>query len=171
MRTIKATVVCLLLLMVLPTAAIADIVSSSATHYVLRHESRTQLSVEALWERLIRPASWWHPDHTYSGDAANLSLALEPGGLWQETWEGGAVAHGEVLLVIDGSTLRLNAPFGPLQGAGAYAIWTITVAEDEEGTIARFEETATGPESAALHELAPAVDFVKSEAIRRLTAN
>lgn len=149
----------------------ADVVESSTTHYVLSHESRSALSPAALWERLVQPASWWHPEHTYSGDAANLSLDLRPGGLWQEYWEGGAVAHGEVLMVIEGSTLRLNAPFGPLQGVGAYTVWTISIEADGDGSVVRFAETATGPASAQLDELAPAVDYVKTEAIRRLTGD
>ena len=150
----------------------ADVVSSSATHFVLRHEATTTLTAEATWERLVDPASWWHPDHTYSGDAANLSLELEAGGLWREDWDGGSVAHGRVLMVATGKALRMEAPFGPLQGVGAYTIWTITItpAESGPGSVVIFDEIATGPPTAKLDELAPAVDYVKAEAMRRLTA-
>ncbi len=60
----------------------AEVVSSSDTHFVLRHESASSLSSDDLWQRLITPSSWWHPDHTYSGDVANLSLQAKAGGLW-----------------------------------------------------------------------------------------
>lgn len=159
----------IVILLLLPFTAAAEVVSSSASHYVLRHEASTALSADALWDRLVQPATWWHPDHTYSGDAENLSLDLKPGGLWLETWDGGAVAHGEVLLVQDGNVLRLNAPFGPLQGVGAHTIWTITIEATDTGAVVRFDETATAPPTAKLDELAPAVDYVKTEAIRRLT--
>lgn len=152
-----------------PVAVLADVVESSPTHYVLRHEATSTLSAEALWARLIEPSAWWHPDHTYSGDAKNLSLDLEPGGLWAETWDGGAVTHGTVLLVTDGQTLRMNAPFGPLQEVGAHTIWTITVSENGAGSKAVFDEVASGPPTAKLDELAGAVDYVKTEAIKRLT--
>ncbi len=147
----------------------ADIVSASDSHYVLRHEGTTSLSPDATWERLISPAAWWHPDHTYSGDAANLDLELRAGGLWREEWEGGSVSHGEVLTVIPGQTLRLEAPFGPLQAIGAYTIWTITLEAVEGGTLVVFEESSIGPPTANMAELAGAVDYVKAEAMRRLT--
>lgn len=164
----------LLLAAILLTAAAvhAEIVSSSATHFVLRHEAATPLPPEAAWERLVDPAVWWHPDHTYSGDAANLSLELTAGGLWREDWDGGSVAHGRVLMVASGKSLRMEAPFGPLQAVGAYTIWTITIqpAEAGRGSLVIFDEIATGPPTAKLDELAPAVDYVKGEALRRLAA-
>jgi hypothetical protein len=79
------------------------------------------------------------------------------------------VAHGRVLMVATGKALRMEAPFGPLQGVGAYTIWTITITPAENGTVVTFDEIATGPPTAKLDELAPAVDFVKSEAMRRPT--
>jgi uncharacterized protein YndB with AHSA1/START domain len=161
---------CLLVIGLHSTAG-AEVVDASATYYRLRHEATSSRSPDALWQRLVDPASWWHPDHTYSGDATNLSLDLRPGGLWLETWDGGAVAHGEVLLVQRGKTLRLNAPFGPLQGIGAYTIWTITIEPSEEGSLVVFDEVSTAPDPANMTELAKAVDFVKTEAITRLVAD
>ena len=155
--------------LVAPTRAPADIVSSSDTHFVLRHEAPSTLSADALWKRLLQPASWWHPDHTYSGSAQNLSLDARAGGTWRETWEGGSVIHGTVLFVKDGSTLRMNAPFGPLQELGAYTIWTITITPADEGSVVVFDEVSNGPPSAGMAEIAKAVDFVKTEAIQRLT--
>jgi uncharacterized protein YndB with AHSA1/START domain len=153
------------------TPALADIVSTSDSHYVLRHEGTTALSPEATWQRLVAPQSWWHPDHTYSGDAENLELDAQAGGLWREEWPGGSVAHGQVLSVIPGKTLRLEAPFGPLQGVGAYTIWTITLEAVDGGTLVVFDESSIGPPSADMAELAKAVDFVKAEAMRRLTGD
>lgn len=155
-----------------PVQADAEVLSASPTHFKLRHEAASPMSAEALWERLVDPAAWWHPDHTYSGDAANLSLELAAGGAWREDWEGGSVEHGRVLLVEQGRTLRLAAPFGPLQGVGAYTIWTISVRPgDDGGSVVVFDEISTGPATADLAGLAEAVDFVKGEAISRLTAD
>ncbi len=154
---------------VLPARAPAEIVASSESHFVLRHEASSALPAEALWQRLLEPASWWHPDHTYSGSAQNLSLEPRAGGVWRETWDGGSVVHGTVLFVKSGSTLRMNAPFGPLQALGAYTIWTITISPADEGSTVVFDEVSTGPPSAGMAEMAKAVDFVKAEAMRRLT--
>ena len=154
--------------MSLPTLTLSEVVSSSGTHFVLRHEATSTLPVDELWQRLIRPELWWHPNHTYSGNSENLSLNAEAGGIWLESWRGGSVAHGTVLYVREGEVLRLNAPFGPLQGLGAYTIWTITISPDGNGSRIVFDEVANGPPSANLAELAGAVDSVKTEAIGRL---
>lgn len=152
-----------------PLIASADVVSSSDTHFVLRHEAVSSLAADELWQRLVQPAAWWHPDHTYSGSSDNLSLEPVAGGVWKEEWEGGSVVHGTVIYVREGRVLRMNAPFGPLQELGAYTIWTITVSPDGNGSRVVFDEVSSGPPSANLPELAEAVDFVKTEAIGRLT--
>ena len=118
----------------------AEVVSSSDTHFVLRHQAASRLSAAALWERLLTPSDWWHPDHTYSGDAGNLTLEPTAGGLWREDWDGGSVAHGQVIAVMRGRMLRMEAPFGPLQGVGARVVWTITV----EGRRGRLDRPVRG---------------------------
>lgn len=152
-----------------PIRSGAEIISSSDTHFVLRHEATSAMPADMLWQRLIQPETWWHPDHTYSGRAENLSLKAEAGGAWREDWDGGSVIHGTVMLVQTGEVLRINAPFGPLQQLGAHTIWTITISADGEGSKVVFDEVSNGPSTANMTETAAAVDFVKSEAIRRLT--
>ncbi len=149
----------------------SEIISSSETHFVLRHEATSLLPPSTIWERLVQPADWWHPEHTYSGDAKNLSLDLQAGGLWREDWKGHSVQHGRVLFVDPEKVLRLEAPFGPLQGSGAYTVWTITISATESGSTVVFDEAAMAAPSARLDQLASAVDFVKSEALRRLLAD
>ncbi len=147
----------------------AEVVSSSADHYTLIHTASSPMSPDELWSRLVEPASWWHPDHTYSGDAGNLSLQLKAGGHWSEQWDDNAVLHGVVLNVDNGKLLRLDAPFGPLQELAVKVIWTITIEADGSGSKVTFNEVANGVSSSKLDELAKAVDFVKQEAITRLT--
>ena len=150
--------------------ALAEVVSSSSSHYRLKHEAVSELSPAALWDRLVSPANWWRPDHTYSGDSANLSLDLQAGGLWREEWDGGSVVHGSVLYVKPGEVLRLNAPFGPLQGMGVITVWTITIKADGGGSRVIFDEVSNGSPASGLNDIAAAVDYVKQEAIQHLVA-
>ncbi len=150
------------------TPAHAEIMSSSGAHFELKHEAHSTLRPDVLWQRLIQPATWWHPDHTYSGSAANLSLNVTAGGLWREDWNKNSVAHGRVLYVEHGKIIRLEAPFGPLQGLGAYTIWTITITPNGNGSTVRFDEISSAPPTADMAEIAKAVDYVKNEAITRL---
>lgn len=153
----------------------AKIISSTAEHYVLQHQAESSLPPQALWQRLVQPSQWWHPDHTYSGDAQNLTLELHAGGLWREDWEGNSVLHGSVLNVVNGTLLRLDAPFGPLQELAVKTVWTISIKPvekeaPEKGSIVTFDEIANGSAISGLDELAKAVDYVKGEAIKRLVA-
>ena len=152
----------------LASPATADVIKSAPDHFTLKQEGISALSPDDLWNRLIDPASWWHPDHSYSGKSEHFSLDLKAGGLWLEKWDGGAVAHGEVLYFKNGEQLRLDAPFGPLQEIGVKAVWTITLSPHEDGTRVVFDEIVNGTEHSGLDKLAPAVDYVKTEAMSRL---
>ena len=151
------------------SVAQAEIVQATPDHFTLKLEAETELTPDETWERLIHPDRWWLSDHTYSADSANLSLDPEAGGLWREDWAGGSVWHGTVLQAQPGKTLVLSAPFGPLQGLGVTSVWTISLAEsDTGGTLIRFDHVTNGTAASQLDQLAPAVDFVKSEALKSL---
>ena len=149
--------------------ASADVVSASPDHFTLKLEADTELTPDEVWARLIEPKSWWLPDHTYSGDSANLSIDPVAGGLWREDWEGGSVWHGSVLRAEPGKVLVLNAPFGPLQGMAVTSVWTISLdAQETGGTKITFDHVTNGSSASSLDAVAPAVDFVKSEALESL---
>lgn len=152
----------------------AEVISSSPSHYVLKHTSTSMMPPNLVWQRLIKPNEWWHPDHTYSGSSDNLSLDLQAGGLWREDWDSGSVLHGQILMFQKEKTLVINAPFGPLQGMGVNVIWTISLSSNIEenkigGTQITFSEIANGNDTSKLNEVAPSVDFVKQQAIERLS--
>ena len=161
---------CLIAAALVGLPASAEVVTATADHYTLRHEAVSELSVEETWERLIQPDTWWHPDHTYSGKAEHLWLNPNAGGPWMESWEGNAVEHGRILSILENKMLRLDAPFGPLQGMGVQVTWTITLEEDSETgrTKIVFDEVANGSSQSGLAQIAPAVDGVKQQAITRL---
>jgi len=150
-------------------AAHADVVTSSADHFTLKLEAETELDPPVVWDRLIEPSEWWLSDHTYSGSAENLTLDAQAGGLWLEHWEDGSVWHGTVLQSHPNKSLILSAPFGPLQGLAVTSIWTISLTPLEGGgTKIVFDHVTNGSSASALDELAPAVDFVKAEALKSL---
>lgn len=165
---LKHTLISLVFLSFGLTSAGAEITTASPDHFTLKLEATSPLSPEEVWHKLIDPSQWWDSDHTYSGDAQNLSLDLRAGGLWAEDWSDGSVAHGQVLYVSPNRVLRLEAPFGPLQGKAINAVWTISLQQADEGTLIIFDFIANGTDNSGLDELAAAVDFVKSAAIESL---
>ncbi len=147
----------------------AEIVTATPDHFTLKLEAETELTTDEVWARLIDPKSWWLPDHTYSGDSANLSIDPQAGGLWREDWDGGSVWHGSVLRAEPGKVLVLNAPFGPLQDLAVTSVWTISLDAQEDGnTRITFDHVTNGTAASGLDELAPAVEYVKSEALKSL---
>jgi hypothetical protein len=71
---------------------------------------------------------------------------------------GGSVAHGRVLLARPPELLRLEAPFGPLQGMAVDAVWAITPTPSETGTTVVFDFVANGSSQSGLDMLAAAVE-------------
>jgi uncharacterized protein YndB with AHSA1/START domain len=88
-----------------------------------------------VFAALAAPARWWSPDHTFSGNAANLSLALKAGGCFCEKFPGGGgVQHLSVLSVMPGKMLRLSGMLGPFQNVAGNGVMTWTLAPYKDGT-------------------------------------
>jgi hypothetical protein len=149
----------------------ADVVSATPGAFVLHAEQTVSVSPAQAWTKLVRVGDWWNSEHTYSGNSHNLSLDLRAGGCWCERWNGGAVEHARVLLVLnrDGvRTLRLNAPLGPLQEMAVNAILTFTVAPDHAGAKIRMTYRVSGDASLSLDQVGPGVNGVIMEQYGRL---
>lgn len=164
-RTILSATAATLLL---ADPSFAEIVARSEGGFALTYESSVNSSPDAILSALARPSDWWSGMHTYSGDASNITLVLAPGGCWCETWPGGGVKHGEVVLVLPERRLvRIVAPLGPLQSLGADAVLTISWADAEGGAarILKWTYLVDGPGTGAMAE---AVDGVMAEQFARL---
>jgi uncharacterized protein YndB with AHSA1/START domain len=161
----------LLPLFFLPAAAAAEVVATSPSGFSLRHETLSEQSVEEVWDRLMQPSAWWDPNHTYSGDAENLSMGNEAGAYWREDWEEGSVIHGQLLLVRRKEELVLSAPFGPLLPIAATCRWTIRLRRLEDGSTAiSSTHLVTGPVGSGVEALAGPVDEVIGANLERLAA-
>jgi hypothetical protein len=155
-----------------PLAALparAAVVSSGPGGFVIREEIRFAGSPAAAWRHLVDVASWWNPQHTYSGSSSNLSITLSPGGCFCEKLaDGGFARHLEVVLAVPEKTLRLVGGLGPLQGIGATGALTFTLRSGSAGATAVVAEYAvTGYSQAGLATLAVPVDEVLGEQMAR----
>src|SRR5690606_23227829 len=108
--------------------------------------------------------------HTFSGDAANMTIELRPGGCFCEALpDGGGVEHGRVLLAWpDQGTLRLNAPLGPLQAEALTAILTLQITAREDGGVEIVQTMNVGAATAEIAAAAPLVDQVLALQLQRL---
>src|SRR5690606_25886477 len=64
-----------LTLALMSTPAAAELVLPSEMGFTSHHEVLVRATPAQAWAALVRPADWWNGEHSYSGDAANMSIA------------------------------------------------------------------------------------------------
>lgn len=148
----------------------AEITGGGADSFVSRHEVVVKASPKEVWLALIAPAGWWASEHTWSGEAANLTLTPQAGGCFCEkipevdepgrfTLEG-SVEHMRVIQAYPERALRMQGALGPLQSEPVTGILTIAISEVEQGTRIVWEYNVGGAMRYELPVIARAVDGV-----------
>jgi uncharacterized protein YndB with AHSA1/START domain len=140
----------------------------SPSGFLVTQRLEVKASPHRVYEALGEIGKWWNSQHTWSGDAANLSLQTQAPACFCERWEGGSVEHGHVVYAARDSVLRIDGALGPLQALAVNAVLTFAVAEKEGKTILRVTYRVSGNEAAGLPALAGPVDRVIGEQARRL---
>ena len=115
--------------------------------------------------------TWWSGDHTYSGKAENLSLALQPGGCWCEKLpNGGGVEHMRVAYVEPGKHVLLTGALGPLLYLATTGVLDVQFKPTAKGTQVIFDYRAAGFFNGGADKIAPGVDAVLGEQVKRFGA-
>jgi hypothetical protein len=154
-------------------AASAEVKASAPDGIVIQIKGEAALSREAAWARLLKIGSWWSNDHTYSGQAASMTIDAVAGGCWCEIWAGGEVEHGRVIYIGPNETIRFASALGPLQDLGVNAAVTFTLSEGSAPgkTVLTLDMKATGSSLSGLDKMAPLVDGVLAEQVKRFTTS
>ncbi len=155
--------------MALAPGAGAEVLEVGGSGFALRNEAAVTAPAGRVWEALVRPGRWWHPEHTYSGDARRMTIDARPGGCFCERLDGrGGITHAEVVYAAPGKVLRLVGSLGPLQqdGVTGSLTWSLT----EEGGVTKVTQTYSvgGYRQGGFVELAPLVDQVMATQLQRL---
>ncbi|MBA4165384.1 MAG: hypothetical protein C0510_12295 [Erythrobacter sp.] len=159
----------------------AEVVESTTGGFVTRDAAVVKASPKEAWLALIAPRNWWSSAHTWSGDAANLTLAPKAGGCFCEripevadpdriTLEG-SVEHMRVIQAYPERALRMEGALGPLQSEAVTGILTIAISEVEEGTRIVWEYVVGGHMRFEIPVIAKAVDGVLSQQLAGLAAS
>jgi uncharacterized protein YndB with AHSA1/START domain len=155
----------------LGAAAKADTSNVSANGFTSNFREEVNAPADGVWKAIVQLPRWWSGQHTYSGQAANLSLEAQAGGCWCERWgDGQSVQHGQVVLVQPGRVIRFFASLGPLQDMPVHGVLTIATAVQDGKTVLRMTYRVSGPPDIGLEKLAPLVDQVIGQQYKRLKA-
>lgn len=114
-------------------------------------------------------AHWWNGAHTFSHDAANLSIDARPGGCFCERRPGGGgVEHLRVVNVAPGSLLRMAGALGPMQGSGIAGVLTLKFDPLDGGTQVQLVYSAGGYLEGGFAGIAPMAEGMLGEQLARL---
>lgn len=169
----KNTLLMAVVLAACAAPANAAIERNDVDAFVITHEVDSSIDEDALWQRMITPSSWWDSGHSWSGDAANMTLEPRAGGCWCEaTRQGGSVEHGHVVAFEPArGRLLMRAELGPLQSmaVNGWLEWRV-MAREGGGSHVSWRYTVVGRSFDPASGLAAGVDMVLAQQLGRLTA-
>jgi hypothetical protein len=153
-----------------PGLAVADLKELRADAYTIEFDQTIGAPPARVYAALGEIDHWWNGEHTWSGDAANLTLGLQAGSCFCERWSRGSVEHGRVIMALSDQILRLDAPLGPLQGRALKAILTFSLKPVGAGTELKMSYVVNGASLSNLSASASGVDEVLGEQLRRFAS-
>ena len=152
--------------------AAAEVVGSSPNGFEVSHTVNLVAKPELAFSSFANVGAWWDSEHTYSGDAKNLSLELRPGGCYCERIPkgGGGIEHMRVTYVDPGKRVVMTGPLGPLLYEAVAGVMDVQVKSTGAGSQLVLNYRAAGFAKGGADKMAPLVDRVLAEQVKRLRA-
>ena len=158
----------LIVLSIIASPAGAEVVSSSANGFHVRETVQMVVPTDRAYAAFARLPEWWNKEHTYSGDSANLSLALTAGGCFcEKLTDGGGVEHMHVAFVDPGKRVVLTGSLGPLLYEATSGVMDVQIERIAGGAKVTMDYKASGFAEGGAEKLAPLVDSVLAEQMNR----
>jgi hypothetical protein len=151
--------------------AAAEVVSASSNGFEVRQTVNLVVPPADAFDAFRNIGAWWDPEHTYSGDASNLSLALVPGGCFCERLpKGGGVEHMRMAYIEPGKHVVLTGALGPLLYEAVTGVMDVQVKTIAGGAQLTLDYKAAGFAKGGADKLAAAVDSVLAAQMKRYRA-
>ena len=157
-----------IVLLVCAAPAASEVVKSSPNGFEVRQTVNLVVPPNVAYAAFARPGGWWNKDHTYSGNAANLSLSLTPGGCFCERFpDGGGIEHMRVTYVDPGKRVVMTGALGPLLYEATAGVMDVQVKSIAGGSQLTLDYRAAGFANGGADKLAPIVDQVLADQVKR----
>jgi len=155
-------------LILLPFPLLADVQTAAEQNFSVQVTVTVKATPEKAWEHLLKVGTWWSSDHTWSGDAKNLTLNAAPGGGFDESLPGnGFVRHMQIIYSDPGKKLRMTGLLGPLKEHALHGTMTILLKAEGDTTIISITYHVSGHFPGGLGKIAAPVDQVITEQFTR----
>ena len=138
----------------------AKVVITNDNNFIIEHEVVVPINAQASYRLLGKPSQWWNSEHTWSGDARNMSMQLKAGGCFCEKWNDNSVMHAQVIAAQPGKLLQLQGALGPLQNMAVTAVLSFSLKQEQSGTRVQLRYRVRGIDSHKLAGLDAEVDAV-----------
>ncbi len=160
----------ILFVVIMGCRAGATIIDSSYYGFSVRQDAVMSCFPDSIYKYLVLDVGkWWDSEHTWSGKASNLVIQPKANGCFCEKLDnGGSVRHMTVVFVQPGKVLRMEGGLGPLQMLAVQGILTIEIIPSLPTSRVTLVYTAGGYSPNGLGHLAPIVDRVLGEQLKRL---
>lgn len=163
-------VAALALSLALGSPAAADVVDAGATGFEVKVGADVNAAPDAVFRLITEVGRWWASSHTFSGNAANLSIEPRVGGCWCETLPNGGVQHMVVTYIDRPKGLILHGGLGPLASMGVAGALEFSLADKGGHTQLDVVYSVGGYRKGGFAGLATAVDGVITSQVKRLKA-
>ena len=151
----------------------AAVIDATANGFTIENTVDVPADAMTAWKALVDDVgAWWPRDHTWWGEASELTIEPRAGGCFCERNGAQQAQHLQVTFVDPGKLLRLAGGLGPLQGMGLHGVLEFRLAPGANGgtTITLFYR-AGGYTPEDLARFAPVVDQVQALQLGGLAAH
>jgi uncharacterized protein YndB with AHSA1/START domain len=153
----------------LAAPACAAVVDAQPSGFELQETAQIAAPPERVYAAIGQVGRWWMSQHTYSGDAKNLTLELAVGGCFCERLpDGGGTRHLVVDMLQPNRLVRLAGALGPLAGTGGAGHMAIRLAPKDGGTALDLTYDFGGYAKGGMAQWAAPVDEVLGDQVARL---
>jgi len=151
-------------------AAPAEVTDQAPNGFTVKTAVVVQAGPEDVYDKLAHHVGdWWNSEHSWSGDARNLSIDDKPMGCFCEKLpNGGGVRHAEVIMVMPNKLLVMSGAFGPLQKFAVTGTLTFAILPIHRQTRIEMTYAVGGYLSGGVNTWADPVDKVLTEQMTRL---
>ena len=165
------TILCALAFMCVAPAARAEVVTSAGNGFIVKQVMSVPVTPDVAYRKFLDIGRWWTPEHTFSGNARNMTITPRVDGCWCEKLpDHGFVRHMTVSYVAPGKALRFSGGLGPLGAMGVAGAMQINFEGEGSSTTVTMTYAVGGYAPNGLGELAPLVDGVLGQQMLRYRA-